>query len=95
VRPPDEGPLALIDELERVLGIGAFPVNWPSATVLIFAACSTARRARCICSSARSAANFRAPVSVGGVDDPAVRGQLDDTTSNKTVEELENARNRG
>ena len=22
-------PLALLDELERVLGIGAFPVNWP------------------------------------------------------------------
>jgi peptide chain release factor 3 len=32
---------------------------------------------------------YRAPVSVGGVDDPAVRGQLDDTTFNKTVEELE------
>ena len=25
-------PLALLDELERVLGIGAFPVNWPIGT---------------------------------------------------------------
>src|SRR5471032_3239574 len=26
---PMKNPLELIDELERVLGIGAFPVNWP------------------------------------------------------------------
>ena len=26
---PMKDPLALLDELERVLGIGAFPVNWP------------------------------------------------------------------
>ena len=26
---PTREPLALLDELERVLGIGAFPVNWP------------------------------------------------------------------
>ena len=26
---PMKEPLALLDELERVLGIGAFPVNWP------------------------------------------------------------------
>ena len=26
---PTKDPLALLDELERVLGIGAFPVNWP------------------------------------------------------------------
>ena len=26
---PMQEPLALLDELERVLGIGAFPVNWP------------------------------------------------------------------
>ena len=26
---PMKSPLALLDELERVLGIGAFPVNWP------------------------------------------------------------------
>ena len=32
---------------------------------------------------------YRAPVSVGGLDDPAVRGQLDDATFHKTVEELE------
>ena len=26
---PTKNPLALLDELESVLGIGAFPVNWP------------------------------------------------------------------
>jgi small GTP-binding protein len=29
---PMRDPLALLDELERVLGIGAFPVNWPIGT---------------------------------------------------------------
>src|SRR5512147_536810 len=29
---PMKSPLELIDELERVLGIGAFPVNWPIGT---------------------------------------------------------------
>src|SRR5260221_4233110 len=29
---PMKNPLELIDELERVLGIGAFPVNWPIGT---------------------------------------------------------------
>src|SRR5471030_1389203 len=29
---PTLEPLALLDELERVLGIGAFPVNWPIGT---------------------------------------------------------------
>jgi peptide chain release factor 3 len=26
---PSQDPLALLDELEKVLGIGAFPVTWP------------------------------------------------------------------
>ena len=29
---PMRDPLALLDELEKVLGIGAFPVNWPIGT---------------------------------------------------------------
>src|SRR5580693_2166811 len=29
---PMKEPLALLDELEHVLGIGAFPVNWPIGT---------------------------------------------------------------
>src|SRR6188768_663652 len=29
---PMKDPLALVDELESVLGIGAFPVNWPLGT---------------------------------------------------------------
>src|ERR1700761_3896350 len=33
---PTLEPLALLDELERVLGIGAFPVNWPIGTGMAF-----------------------------------------------------------
>src|SRR5438105_11679252 len=33
---PTLEPIALLDELERVLGIGAFPVNWPIGTGIDF-----------------------------------------------------------
>ena len=37
---------------------------------------------------------YRAPVSVGGLDDPAVRGQLDDATFHKTRRGTGDARTR-
>jgi peptide chain release factor 3 len=39
---PAQEPLALLDELEKVLGIGAFPVTWPLGNGRISAASTTA-----------------------------------------------------
>jgi peptide chain release factor 3 len=86
---PMKDPLALVDELERVLGIGAFPVNWPIGDGFDFRGVFDRQTSRMHLFERTVGGKFRAPVSVGGVDDPAVRGQLDDTTFNKTVEELE------
>ncbi|HAQ98396.1 MAG TPA: peptide chain release factor 3, partial [Verrucomicrobiales bacterium] len=33
---PTKDPLELLDELERVLGIGSFPINWPIGTGVDF-----------------------------------------------------------
>ena len=86
---PMKDPLALLDELERVLGIGAFPVNWPIGDGFDFRGVYDRQTSQMHLFERTVGGKFRAPVSVGGVDDPAVRGQLDDTTFNKTVEELE------
>jgi peptide chain release factor 3 len=86
---PMKDPLALVDELERVLGIGAFPVNWPIGDGFDFRGVFDRQTSQMHLFERTVGGKFRAPVSVGGVDDLAVRGQLDDTTFNKTVEELE------
>ena len=86
---PMKDPLALLDELERVLGIGAFPVNWPIGDGFDFRGVFDRQTSQMHLFERVVGGKFRAPVSVGGVDDPAVRGQLDDTTFNRTVEELQ------
>jgi len=86
---PMKNPLELVDELERVLGIGAFPVNWPIGDGFDFRGVFDRQTSQMHLFERTVGGQFRAPVSVGGVDDPAVRGQLDDTTFKKTVEELE------
>ena len=86
---PMKNPIELIDELERVLGIGAFPVNWPIGDGFDFRGVFDRQTNKMHLFERTVGGKFRAPVSVGGVDDPAVRGRLDDRTFQKTVEELE------
>src|SRR5580692_7263589 len=81
-------PLTLLDELEKVLGIGAFPVNWPVGNGFEFQGVFDRQTKLMHLFERTVGGQYRAPVSVGGVEDPAVRGQLDDTTFNRTVEEL-------
>ncbi|MEP6663296.1 MAG: peptide chain release factor 3, partial [Verrucomicrobiota bacterium] len=86
---PMKEPLALLDELERVLGIGAFPVNWPIGTGFEFQGVYD-RRAKEIHLFERTVGGkYRAPVSVVGLNDPIIRERLDDQTFHKVSEELE------
>ncbi len=86
---PMRDPLSLLDELERVLGIGAFPVNWPIGTGFEFQGVYD-RRARQMHLFERTVGGqFRAPVEVGGINDPLLRERLDETTYRKTLEDLE------
>jgi peptide chain release factor 3 len=86
---PMKDPLALLDELERVFGIGAFPVNWPIGNGFEFRGVYDRQTKLMHLFERTVGGQFRAPVQVGGLDDPAVRGQLDDETFRRTVEELE------
>jgi peptide chain release factor 3 len=86
---PMKNPLELLDELERVLGIGAFPVNWPIGNGPDFQGVYD-RQTRMMHTFDRVVGGkYRAPVSVGGLHDPSVRGKLSEADFNKTIEELE------
>jgi len=86
---PTKDPLALLDELERVLGIGAFPVNWPIGNGFEFQGVYDRQTKLMHLFERTTGGQYRAPVQIGGLDDPAVRSRLDDATFHKTVEELE------
>src|SRR4051812_47309267 len=86
---PMKDPLSLLDELERVLGIGAFPVNWPIGTGFEFQGVYDRRAKEVHLFERTVGGQYRAPVSVGGLNDPIIRERLDDTTYAKVAEELE------
>ena len=86
---PMKNPLELIDELERVLGIGAFPVNWPIGNGPEFQGIYDRKTKTMHTFERVVGGKYRAPVNVGGLHDPAVRGSLSDAEFAKTVEELE------
>ena len=86
---PMKNPLELLDELERVLGIGAFPVNWPIGNGADFQGVYDRQTKTMHTFDRVVGGKYRAPVSVGGLHDPAVRGKLSEADFKKTVEELE------
>ena len=86
---PMKDPLALLDELERVLGIGAFPVNWPIGNGFEFQGVFDRQTGQMHLFERTVGGQYRAPVQVGGLHDKLIRGRLDDVTFHKTIEELE------
>jgi peptide chain release factor 3 len=86
---PMKEPLALLDELEQVLGIGAFPVNWPIGTGFEFQGVFDRQTQLMHLFERTVGGQYRAPVEIGGLHDDVIRGRLDDVTFHKTVEELE------
>jgi peptide chain release factor 3 len=86
---PMRSPLELIDELERVLGIDAYPMNWPIGSGAEFQGVYDRRTKQMHLFERTVGGQYRAPVEVGGLHDPELRGRLDDSTFHHTVEELE------
>jgi peptide chain release factor 3 len=86
---PMRDPLSLLDELERVLGIGAFPVNWPIGTGFEFQGVFDRQTKQVYLFERTVGGQYRAPVEIGGLSDPIIRDRLDDVTFAKVSEELE------
>ncbi len=85
---PARDPLSLLDELERVLGIAAYPVNWPLGDGADFRGVFD-RQAKLVHFFERvPGGEYRAPVSVHGLADPVVREQMNQDAYTRTVDEL-------
>ncbi len=85
---PTLEPLALLDELERVLNIKAFPVNWPIGNGADFKGVFDRHEHQVHLFERVVGGQFRAPVSIGNLSDPVIRERLDEQTFHKVTEEL-------
>ena len=86
---PTKPPLDLLAELEEVLGITAFAMNWPLGTGFEFKGVFSRmdRQAHFFERTVRGAQ--RAPVEVASLDDPAVRELMSDEVFANVKDELE------
>ena len=86
---PTREPLALIDELESVLQLGAFPVNWPIGDGPEFKGIYDRLTKQVHLFERTEGGAYRAPVEVGSLADPVIRSQIDESTYKRVSEELE------
>jgi peptide chain release factor 3 len=85
---PARDPLSLLDELERVLGIAAFPVNWPLGDGPDFRGVFDRKANLAHFFERVPGGEYRAPVSVHGLSDNIVRDQMNPEAYARMVEEL-------
>lgn len=85
---PSLEPLALLDELERVLGIKAFPVNWPLGMGIDFKGVYD-RLAKQVHFFERTPGGvYRAPVSIFDLNDAEVRSRMEEGAHAHLMDEL-------
>jgi len=85
---PTRDPLALIDELENVLQLGAFPVNWPIGTGVEFKGIYDRLTKQVHLFERTDGGVYRSPVEIGDLSDPFIRERIDDATYERVTEEL-------
>ncbi|HEY0947314.1 MAG TPA: peptide chain release factor 3 [Opitutaceae bacterium] len=86
---PTLNPLALIDELESVLGLQPCPITWPLGNGPSFRGVFDRRSKEVHLFERVPGGAFRAPVNVTDLSAPAVREKLDDSTYADVTEQLE------
>lgn len=85
---PTLEPLALLDELEAVLGIKTFAVNWPLGTGFDFRGVLDRMTGKAHLFERTAGGAHRAKDSVHGLNDQSVRKSMSDVAHARTVEEL-------
>src|SRR5512138_1941300 len=70
---PARDPLELVDDLEKTLGIAAAPVNWPIGSAEGFRGVYDIGRSHLLLYEREAQGQFRAPVDISSLDDPAAR----------------------
>jgi peptide chain release factor 3 len=85
---PTLNALALLDELESVLGLQCSPVIWPLGNGPSFRGVIDRRNNQVHLFERVPGGAYQAPVKVASLDDPIVREKLDDYTYNEVKEQL-------
>ena len=85
---PTLEPLGLLDQLEEVLGIKAFAMNWPLGTGPEFKGVYDRVNQQAHFFERTTGGAYRAPVKLMDLSDPAVREKLPDDVYAKTADEL-------
>jgi len=86
---PTKDPLALLDELEHVLNIGAVPMNWPLGTGFQFRGVFDRLDKQVHLFEFTAGGAFRSPVQISSLSDPIVCERLDEESHRKLLEDLE------
>jgi peptide chain release factor 3 len=86
---PTMEPLALLDELENVLGIGAYPMNWPLGTGPLFKGVYDRQQKQVHMFERTPGGKYRAAVSIADLNDPFVRSVVEEDIYQKVSEEVE------
>ncbi|MFA6169523.1 MAG: peptide chain release factor 3 [Candidatus Margulisiibacteriota bacterium] len=86
---PAKSPLELIDQLEKVLKLHAFPVNWPLGNGVDFKGVYDRLKKEVCLFERLPGGTYRAPVSIHDLADPLVKNILPEQTYREIVEELE------
>jgi peptide chain release factor 3 len=86
---PTLNPIALIDELEHVLGLQASPVIWPLGNGPSFRGVFDRRTREVHLFERVPGGAYQAPVNVTSLEDEVVRARLDDYTYGEVTEQLE------
>ena len=85
---PARDPLKLLDELEQVLGLHAFPMNWPLGDGAEFRGLFDRLSRQVHFFERVPGGTFRAPVSVHGLADPVVSERMAPDVYARVVDEL-------
>lgn len=81
--------LSILDEIEKVLKIGAYPMNWPLGCGNDFKGVWDRRTKLAHLFERTTGGIYRAPVSTYGLDDPLIRQVLPESTFQTVREEVE------
>lgn len=87
-RPAME-PLELIDQLEKVLGLKPFPVNWPMGNGPDFKGVYDRVNKKAHFFERTPGGAYRAPVETAGINDPLIKEKLDARSYENFMEEAE------
>lgn len=85
---PSKSPLELIDEIERVLALHPYPVNWPIGNGIEFKGVYDRLKKQVHLFERVVGGAYKAPVSISSFSDPVVKNAIDETIYDEVENEL-------